>query len=505
MDEKDVAEALLNYAPFEHGFFWWGGYGVSTEHTAYLNLKYGIPAPESGSSYQNGEIIAEQIGGQIFIDCWGLVSPGNPEQAAYLAKKAASVTHDGEGIFGGIFVSCCISAAFEKTTIEDVIETALHYIPRDCTYAKMVHDIQNFYKKHPEDWRLCMEWIQNHYGYDKYGGNCHIIPNAAVMVLSLLYGNGEFSKTINICNMCGWDTDCNVGNIGAIMGVYCGIDGIDFEKWVKELQDLLICSSTLGYLNIRTISDYVSELTIWAYQLAGENLPSTWKSLEDAHAENCHFEFPGAIHGFGAYIDDHTEEYEVEVVNSSDYARSGNRSLKVEWPASRNGNKLFVSRRSYYFPEEFYDSRYNPAFSPKVYPGQKLQGWIYSVKDGFQASVWAKDKRSGACWSSESVNLTAGKWIQLEWRIPSGLDACIYEYGFCVESRTGDTSKEGACFYFDDVMYDEQVDYVIDFAKETEEVWTNIHREVSQFTRMKDTEEIFVRLIKLLWMICIRQ
>ena len=34
---SDVADALLNYAPYEHGFFWWGGYGTSTEHTAYLN------------------------------------------------------------------------------------------------------------------------------------------------------------------------------------------------------------------------------------------------------------------------------------------------------------------------------------------------------------------------------------------------------------------------------------------------------------------------------------
>lgn len=46
---KDVANALLNYAPYEHGFFWWGGYGVSTEHTAYLNLRNGIPAPRSGT------------------------------------------------------------------------------------------------------------------------------------------------------------------------------------------------------------------------------------------------------------------------------------------------------------------------------------------------------------------------------------------------------------------------------------------------------------------------
>lgn len=83
----EVANALLNYAPYEHGFFWWGGYGISTEHTAYLNLRNGITAPRSGSVEQNGSTMAEQIGGQIFIDSWGLVSPGNPEQAAKLASR----------------------------------------------------------------------------------------------------------------------------------------------------------------------------------------------------------------------------------------------------------------------------------------------------------------------------------------------------------------------------------------------------------------------------------
>ena len=77
-----MAQALLNYAPYEHEFFWWGGYGVSTEHTAYLNLRNGIPAPQSGSMAQNGSTMAEQIGGQIFSDTWGLVNPGNPERAA---------------------------------------------------------------------------------------------------------------------------------------------------------------------------------------------------------------------------------------------------------------------------------------------------------------------------------------------------------------------------------------------------------------------------------------
>ena len=118
LQAQDVAEALLNYAPFEHGFFWWGGYGISTEHTAYLNLRNGIPAPRSGSIEQNGSATAEQIGGQIFIDTWGLVTPGNPDLAAKFAKEAASVTHDGNGIYGGIFVAVCISYAFVEKNIE---------------------------------------------------------------------------------------------------------------------------------------------------------------------------------------------------------------------------------------------------------------------------------------------------------------------------------------------------------------------------------------------------
>lgn len=57
-----VSEAYLNYTREGIGMFWWGGLGVSTEHTAYLNLLSGIPAPQSGSIRQNGRTVAEQIG-----------------------------------------------------------------------------------------------------------------------------------------------------------------------------------------------------------------------------------------------------------------------------------------------------------------------------------------------------------------------------------------------------------------------------------------------------------
>lgn len=152
---QHVAQALLNFAPRLHGFFWWGGYGVSTEHTAYLNLYHGIPAPRSGSIVQNGATVAEQIGGQIFIDSWGLVSPGNPKQAARLAREAASVTHDGNGIYGGVFIAVCIALAFELRDAGDIVECALNYIPEDCEYTRIVRAVMDYHCQHPDNWHDC--------------------------------------------------------------------------------------------------------------------------------------------------------------------------------------------------------------------------------------------------------------------------------------------------------------------------------------------------------------
>ena len=58
-----------------------------------------------------------------------LVSPGNPDQAARFAKEAASVTHGGNGIYGGIFVAVCISYAFIEQDIRKILEKGLSYIP----------------------------------------------------------------------------------------------------------------------------------------------------------------------------------------------------------------------------------------------------------------------------------------------------------------------------------------------------------------------------------------
>lgn len=488
---QDVAEALLNYAPFEHGFFWWGGYGISTEHTAYLNLRNGVPAPRSGSIEQNGYATAEQIGGQIFIDTWGLVSPGNPDQAARFAKEAASVTHDGNGIYGGIFIAVCISWAFEEKDIRKIIEKGLSYIPKDCEYARVVRKIVEFYEKYPENWRDCFRYIFENFGYDKYPGACHIIPNIAVMILALLYGEGDFDKTLSICNMCGWDTDCNVGNVATIMGVRNGLEGIDYDKWRKQINDFLACSSVVGSMNIMDIpygAVYIAKL---AYAIAGEKMPQPWAEIAQDRIDACHFEFPGSTHAIRVRVDgldaNARGERETLICNTDETAASGTRSLKFVAKPVEPGENVYVYKKTWYQPKDFSDSRYDPSFSPLVYPGQILHGSAYIPEYGADAlvSLYVKELRSGKIYESEKYRLEKGEWKKMEFAIPAMKGALLEEAGICFHVEGKQTEVFETVGMIDDLYVDGTPDYSVEFVNEKEEVWTGIHREISQFTKLK--------------------
>lgn len=487
---QDVAEALLNYAPFEHGFFWWGGYGVSTEHTAYLNLWNGMTAPESGSIAQNGSTVAEQIGGQIFIDTWGLVAPGNPDLAAKFAKEAASVTHDGNAVYGGIFVAVCISWAFVEKDICRIIEKGLSYIPETCEYARVVRAVMAYHEENPENWRNCFHYIHDNYGYDKYAGNCHIIPNIAVMILALLYGEGDFDNTLCICNMCGWDTDCNVGNVATIMGVRNGLEGIDYDKWRKPINDFLACSSVMGSMNIMDIPYGAVYIARLAYALAEEEMPAPWKQIADERIDGCHFEFPGSTHAIHVCIGnqgEQKEERESVIYNTDEAAYTGLRSLKFVAKPVEAGESVYVYKKTYYRPQDFHDSRYDPSFSPLAYPGQTLHGsaMIPEYGDAALVCLYVKDIRSGRIYEGPKEQLKKGEWKELEFSIPALEGALLGEMGFCFHVQGTHMQVFDFTGMIDDLYVEGTPEYSIVFEQENEEVWTFLHREVSQFSRLK--------------------
>ena len=130
-----------------------------------MRLKQGIPAPESGSRARNGKVISEQIGAQIFIDGWAMVAPGDPERAADLARRAASVSHDGEAIYGAQVIAAMEALAFVERDIDALIDAGLAVIPSDSTIARLIDDIRAWHAA-DADWRSCRARIAAKYGPD---------------------------------------------------------------------------------------------------------------------------------------------------------------------------------------------------------------------------------------------------------------------------------------------------------------------------------------------------
>jgi hypothetical protein len=417
----------LNYAAEEHGMYWWGGYNRSTEHTAYLNLKAGIPAPLSGAIATNGAAVAEQIGGQIFIDSWGWLNPGNPARAAEMSARAASVAHDGNGLHGARWVAAAIAQAFVASSIGEIVAAAMAQIAGDSEYARVANAVIEFHRHKPDDWRACLDMLIADFGYDRYPGVCHIIPNAGVLIMAVLYGEGDMPRTAEIATMAGWDTDCNAGNAAAIVGTFQGLQP-SWDRYRKPINDFLVVSGVLGTVNLLDIPSFARELTVLAQRLAGETTDPLW--VEDFERRGVRFDFsaPGSTHGF------RTEGTNQIALRHSDE----HSALEIQLDRLERGQGGRIFWKPWYRQSEFDDERYRPMFTPLADDGQivrfklRLDSWQgdgnLRVVPYVRRGMGRRIEEIG----SWQVPSSAG-WQEYEFAIPDGGGEAIDEIGVLVE------------------------------------------------------------------------
>jgi len=438
-----IGQTWLNYLVEERTILWWGGMGMSTEHTAYLRLKRGMPAPHSGSILLNGKVVAEQIGAQIFIDGWAMVAPGDPQLAADLARRAASVSHDGEAIYGAQVLAAMEAQAFVEPDIGKLLDTGVSFIPRDSVIYRMIGDLREWRAQEP-NWRMARERLAAHYGYDKYGGNCHVVPNHGLIMLSLLYGDDDFQKTLMIVNTGGWDTDCNSGNAGCLMGIKNGLAGIEAgPDWRGPVADRLYLSAADGG---RAITDAVAE----TYHVVNAGLALAGEApLAPKGGARFHFELPGAVQGF--MPEDSVESRgTVTIENVTGHSRQGARSLALRYHHLAPGRVARVATPTFIPPEAATMPGYGLIASPTLYPGQTVQAGVEAdagnglpVACRLYLRVYGAGDSLVRVYGPETV-LAPGISHEFEWRVGDTGGAPIAEIGVeCSAEKPGFSQKPG--------------------------------------------------------------
>lgn len=419
-----VGDTWLNYVIEDKTILWWGGLSRSTEHTAWLRLKSGIRAPQSGSMALNGRSMAEQIGAQIFIDTWAMANPGDPERAVAMARQAASVSHDGLAVEAACFLAALESLAFDERNLSKLIDAGRGFIT-DMRLRRLVDDTLDQCAR-AGTWRDVRDWIARHHGYDKYPGNCPMATNHAALLMALVMAGDDFQQSLAIAATAGWDTDCNAGNVGCLNGIRLGLDAIDAGAPFRPAatDQMYVVSADGG----ECLTDAVREsrkIIRAAAALRGETI-----ELSTARFA---FEQRGSVQGWTAHPGLNTAQALVALENGLD--AEGESGLLIRYAGLARGMRAALSVKTFVDPEpkgQKGTSYFEVIASPSLYATQTVLATIQCAAADNPHLRFFVDYYDGegeiSTLRGPEIRLAQGE-NSLEWEVPDTGGHPIYRLG----------------------------------------------------------------------------
>ncbi|KAI0471037.1 ADP-ribosylation/Crystallin J1 [Xylariaceae sp. FL0804] len=452
LSAEQIGKTWLNNVIHRRSVFWWGGRGISTEHTAYLNLRDGIAAPRSGSMQTNGKTVAEQIGAQIFIDGWAMVAPGRPALAAKLAGAAASVSHDGEAVHAARLWAAMEAEAFVSKDVDHLLDVGLAYVPADSLIAAVIADVRGWCAADGigvggagagGDWKTTRQRIEHKYGYDKFCGICHVVPNHAIMIMALVCAGHDFHEAMHVVNTCGWDTDCNSGNVGCLVALMHGLAAFDGgPDWRGPLADRALVSSADGGYAVNDAARIALDVADLGRRLAGGGAGPAPPPPKDG--AQFHFTLPGSVQGFqasspGPAPHQQTPDLVVRVAQGRDVdGDDGRPGLAIRIAGLTTRDDAAAAERPVvevltptFAPPEVraMPPHYDLVGSPLLYPGQTVRALLRAdaantapAAARLMFRAYAPSDNLEPAYGSGPVVLAPGAEATLEWTLPSGAE-----------------------------------------------------------------------------------
>ena len=212
---------------------------------ARYNILNGILPPESG--YWENNPHSDDIDFQIEADFAGLMSPGMINTASEISDSIGHIMNYGDGWYGGVYVAAMYSLAFLSDDVEYVVNEGLKTIPEQSDFYRCIADVIRWHSEYPGDWTKTWRECEEKWGFDTGCPDGVFRPfnidakiNAAYIVIGLLYGNGDYGKTIDISTRCGQDSDCNPASAAGILGTILGYSNIPdyWKQGLDQVEDL---------------------------------------------------------------------------------------------------------------------------------------------------------------------------------------------------------------------------------------------------------------------------
>jgi ADP-ribosylglycohydrolase len=190
---------------------------------ALVLLHYGFTPPITGMKDYNPHWF--QIDPQLVNEIWGVTAPGMIKYAAQKSAWAARITNDDWGIEPTIHYGAMYSAAFFESDVNKLIDIGTAALPINSRFAQTVQDMKALYKKYPGDWKQARKEMVEKY-YHNESVDTRTIWNAnlngACGILALLYGQGNFQKTLDLSCAIGMDADNQAATMSGLLGVILG-------------------------------------------------------------------------------------------------------------------------------------------------------------------------------------------------------------------------------------------------------------------------------------------
>jgi len=173
------------------------------------------------------------ISGQFICESFGLLAPGMPQTAARIGLNYTRVTIDAEPAQTTQLFTSMIATAFITDEIDNILEAGLKAVDENCAIRQIVTDVCQWHRLYPSDWRTTRRLVKEK--YSRYDGGMRdrngYELNTASTIAALLYGEGDFVKTLMTAFNFGWDADNNAATAGTIIGVIKGYRWMMKQNW----------------------------------------------------------------------------------------------------------------------------------------------------------------------------------------------------------------------------------------------------------------------------------